>query len=240
MRNQASPDWLDKTGFGVIGKFTLEDGEELTAEIVDYSEDTNELIVEPIAAVETHGKGKQSTCAIEVERVLSFVPEPRSLHAWPHSDPCRIRGFYLSRFTVLASLFLGSTVGSLVLFVTLMNSEPFRLQELSAVSYTFAVVWLTFAAHRNAPPFLFSCPAVRSQLPTLLWRHIGFLLVLFLLQTSALSIRLGLPAWWNAKDRKGGTPFEILLILLCFGLGFAEVYKSRSLLKRAHAEFRDS
>ena len=237
MPNQASPDWLDKTGFGVIGKFTLNDGEELTAEILDYREDTNELIVEPIATVARNGTGKQTTRAIEVDHVLSFDPEPRSSHAWPHSDPCRTGGSSLSRLTVLASLFLGSTVGSLALFVTLMDSIPYRLQELSAVSYTLSVIWLIFAAHRNTPRFLFSCPAVKPQLPTLLWRHISFLLALFVIQTAALSVRSELPPWWSMRDSKGGSPFEIFLLFLCFGLGLAEVYTSRSLLKRAHSEF---
>jgi hypothetical protein len=138
---------------------------------------------------------------------------------------------------VLTILFLGSTLGSLVLFGTLMNAEPYRLQELSAVSYTLAVVWVTFAAHRSAPRFLFSCPAVKPQLPTLLWRHLGFLVALFLLQTAALSFRLGLPAWWSSRDSKGGTPFETLLLLLCFALGFVEVYTSRSVLTRAHSDY---
>ncbi len=235
MSNHASPDWLDKTGFGVVGRFTLDDGEEVTAEIIDYSEDTNELVVEPIVTRKLHSDGVQTMRSLEIDRVLSFVPEPPSAHVWPHSDPCRTGGSSFLRLAVLASLFLGSTIGSLVLFITWMNSEPYRLQELSAVSYTLAVIWLTFAAHRDAPRFRFSCPAVKSQLPSLLRRHIGFLLALFLLQTAALSIRLALPAWWSSQDSKGGTPFQAVLLLLCLGLGFVEVYTSRSILKRAHS-----
>jgi hypothetical protein len=74
MPHQASPDWLDKTGFGVIGKFTLNDGEKLIAEIVDYSEDTNELIIEPIARVATGGSGKQMTRAIEIDACFRSTP----------------------------------------------------------------------------------------------------------------------------------------------------------------------
>lgn len=228
---------MDRTGFGAIGKFVLSDGEELSAEIVDYSEDTNELIVQPIDTMATDGIGKQTTRAVEVDHILSFDPESRSSHAWPHSDPCRTGGSSLSRLTVLVSLFLGSTVGSVVLFVTLMDSKAYRLQELSAVSYTLSVIWLIFAAHRSAPRFLFSCPAVKPQLPTLLWRHISFLIALFVIQTAALSVRSGLPPWWSMRDSKGGSPFEILLLFLCVGLGLAEVYTSRSLLKRGHSEF---
>lgn len=237
MPHQVSPDWLDNTGFGVIGRFTLNDGEHLVAEIFDYNENTNELIVEPISTLEAGSAGKRTVRAIEIDHVLSFDPEPRSSYAWRQSDPCRTGGFYLPRFTVLTILFLSATVGSLVLFVTLMDRTPYRLQELSAASYTLSVAWLTFAAHGQAARFLFSCPAVKPNLSMLIRRHIGFLLALFLLQTVALSTLPRLPAWWSSIDSRGATPFEILLLLLCFGLGIAEVYTNRSILKHAHSEF---
>lgn len=235
MLGEAAPDWMDKTGFGVIGRFALDDGEQLTAEIVGYDEDVNALLVQPLSTRDLHVEGEGTPRAIVIENVVSFDPEPRSAQAWPHSDPCRTEGFSLLRFCVLASLFLGSTVGSLALFVALMNSQPYRLQELSQVPYTLGVVWLTFAAHRSAPRFLLSCPAVKPQLLTLFWRHICFVLALFLLETTALSIRLGLPTWWTLRDSKGRTPFEMVLMLLCIGLAFAEVYTNRSTLKRAHS-----
>lgn len=236
MPHSASPDWLDKTGYGVIGSFTLNGGEHVKAEIVDYDEETNELVVEPITSTEAHGHGERPTRAIAIDQVLSFDPEPRSSQTWLHSDPCRTAGFSFSRFTLLAGLFLGSTIGSLVLFITRMNSEPYRLQELSALPYTLAVVWLTFAAHRDAPRFLFSCPAVKPQLPHLMLRHVCFLMALCSLQTAALAVRPSLRAGWNLRDSRGETPFEITLLLLCFGLGFVEIYTSRSLLKRAHSD----
>lgn len=235
MPHQVSPDWLDKTGFGVVGRFTLNGDEHLTAEIVDYNESTNEIIVEPISTDEAGSYGKRTVRAIEIDHVLSFDPEPRSSYAWRQSDPCRTGGFSLPRFTVLTILFLSATVGSIVLFITLMNREPYRLQELSAVSYTLSVAWLTFAAHREAPRFLFSCPAVKPKLSTLIRRHIGFLLALFLLQTAALSTLPRLPAWWSSIDSRVGTPFETVLLLLCFGLAIAEVHTNRSILKRAHS-----
>jgi hypothetical protein len=84
---------------------------------------------------------------------------------------------------------------------------------------------------------MFTCPAVQPQFSRLLGRHLGFLVVLFVLQTAALAARPNLPAWWNIADRKGTTPFDLALALLCFGLGYAQVFTNRSLLDRAHREF---
>ncbi len=84
---------------------------------------------------------------------------------------------------------------------------------------------------------MFTCPAVQSLFTRLLWRHLGFLVLLFALQTAALASRPNLPDWWNTEDRKGATPFDLALILLCFGLGYAQVFTNRSLLDRAHRDF---
>jgi hypothetical protein len=52
-----------------------------------------------------------------------------------------------------------------------------------------------------------------------------------------LAARTDLPEWWNMKDRKGATPFDLVLMLVCVGLGYVQVFTSRSLLDRAHREF---
>lgn len=62
-----------------------------------------------------------------------------------------------------------------------------------------------------------------------------FLIALFALQTAALAMRPNLPDWWNTGAK--GTPFEIALILLCLGLGYAQVFTNRRRLDRAHREF---
>jgi hypothetical protein len=46
-----------------------------------------------------------------------------------------------------------------------------------------------------------------------------------------------LPPWWNIEDRKGATPFDLAMALLCFGLAWLQVLTNRSLLERAHREF---
>lgn len=141
----------------------------------------------------------------------------------------------------MTTIFLSLTVGSLPLFL-LLTSKPYGLQAASIITYTLFELFFTFArtgskGGPDLPPFKFKCPAVRQQIPRLLWRHLGFLFALYALQTAMLAVRTHLSEWWNTKDSTGGTPFDLALILLCFGLGYAQVFTSRSLLDRAHREF---
>src|SRR5215472_17749744 len=82
-----------------------------------------------------------------------------------------------------------------------------------------------------------TCSRVRrsTQVSSLLWRHVGFLVALFALQTLALAVRPNLPDWRNTDRR--GTPFEIALLFVCVGLRYAQVFTNRRLLDRAHREF---
>jgi Ca2+/Na+ antiporter len=168
-------------------------------------------------------------------------PQSRAAQPWPHSDPCQGRSFSFARFVLMAALFLCMTVGSLPLFFLLMK-RPYGLQAASMIVYTIFAVFFTFArtgtrTGKDLPPYMFTCPAVQPQFPRLLGRHLGFVVVLFALQTAALAARPNLPDWWNVGDRKGVTPFDLALILLCFGLGYAQVFTNRSLLDRAHRGF---
>jgi hypothetical protein len=226
---------MDKTGYGVIGRFTLNDGEQITGEIIDFSEEANELIIQPIFAAPSSTSVEPMTRAIAVGSVLSFDPESPSSLPWPHSDPCRTGSFFGLRFVLMTTLFLLSTLGSVILFALMRHRNFYWLQEASAISYTLAVTFLTFAAWGRHPLYRFTCPAVLSAFSRLLLRHAGFLLILFMLQSSALLLRPSLPVWWNMRDSKG-TPFEITLLFTCFGLGFVEVHSNRSILERAHSD----
>lgn len=86
---------------------------------------------------------------------------------------------------------------------------------------------------------MFTCPAVQPQLFRLLWRHLGFLVALFALQTGALAVRPHLPAWWNTDSggSRSGPPFELALLFLCAGLAWIQIFTNRRLLDRAHREF---
>jgi hypothetical protein len=157
---------------------------------------------------------------------------------WPDPDPCRDTSFSLARFLLMTALFLSMTVGSLPLFFLLMK-PPYGFQVASAIVYTVFEVFFTFArtgtrTGKDVPPYMFTCPAVKPQFSRLLLHHLGFLVALFALQTAALATRPSLPTWWNVADRKGVTPFDLAMALLCFGLGYVQVFTNRSLLDRAH------
>lgn len=141
----------------------------------------------------------------------------------------------------MTTLFLCMIAGGLPLFFLLID-RPYGVQSASAIVYTIFVVFFTFArtgtrTGKDLPPYMFTCPAVQFQFSRLVRRHLGFLVVLFALQTAALATRPSLPEWWNIEDRKGGTPFDLTLMLLCIGLGYAQVFTNRSLLDRAHRDF---
>jgi hypothetical protein len=172
---------------------------------------------------------------------MALQLQPHAPQPWPYSDPCRGTSFSFARFILMATLFLSMVVGSLPLFF-LLTKRPYGFQAASAIVYTVFAVFFTFArtgsrTGKDLPPYMFTCPAVQPQFSRLLLRHLGFLIALFALQTLALAIRPQLPDWWNIEDRKGAAPFDLALMLLCVGLGCAQVFTNRSLLDRAHRDF---
>jgi hypothetical protein len=233
------PRWRDKADVGTVAVLTLDDGECLTAEVRDFSDERDELIVDVVSSNRTHPKSSQRGRAIPVSRVVSFEPRSREEQPWPYSDPCRGTSFSFARFVLMATLFLCLIVGSLPLFFLLMK-RPYGFQAASAIVYTIFAVFFTFSrtgsrSGKDLPPYMFTCPAVRTQFSRLLWRHLGFLVALYALQTLALAVRPNLPDWWNFY--RGGSQFEIALLILCFGLGYVQVFANQSLLNGEHLEF---
>lgn len=70
-----------------------------------------------------------------------------------------------------------------------MEDRPYGLQQASAIVYTLAVTFLTFAHTRDFKPYYFTCPAVRTQIARLIYRHVCFLVALFAVQTAAFRLR---------------------------------------------------
>jgi hypothetical protein len=239
-----APEWLEKADFGSVGIFVLEDRERITAEVIGLNKGGDRLSVRVISPDSPPPNGRRNHRTIPLHRIVSFEPQPDLMAQWPFADPCRDVSLSNPRFIVLTTIFLCLIVGSLPLFLVLV-SRPYGLQKASIITYTLFEVFFTFArtgggiSGPNVPPFKFTCPAVEPQIPRLLWRHLGFLLALFVLQTSMLAARPHLPAWWNTPDRKGATPFDAALYLLCFGLAWTQVRTNRSLLDRAHREFSE-
>jgi Ca2+/Na+ antiporter len=141
----------------------------------------------------------------------------------------------------MSAICLCMTVGCMLLFVPLRNA-PYGLQVSSLVFYTLFVLFFTFATTGsrgggNVPGYKFTCPAVEPQIPRLLWRHLICLVALYVLETGALAVHPHLPDWWNIQDKKGSTPFEIVVLLLGIGLAMAQILTNKSLLNRAHRKF---
>lgn len=150
------------------------------------------------------------------------------------SDPCLTRDYIsLPRLVVFALLFLTFIGGAI--FLALLEYRPYRIQFISMVMYTAAVVLYTFSRNRNgAQPFLLSCPVVRRELPRLIRRHLGFLAALFIAQTTAFKLRPNLPAHWVTPSSRDASPFALILGFFCLCLGVAQVLSNRSLLEGAH------
>ncbi len=226
-----------KVDVDTVAVLTLDDGECMTAEIREFNDDRGELIVDVVSSNRPYSSSGRRRHAIPVSRVVSCEPQARAGQPWPLSDPCRGAPFSIARFVWLGALFLCPILGCVPLFLVLMK-RPYGLQEASAIVYTMWAAFFTFAATREIRPYMFTCPAVQAQVPRLLWLHLVFLVALFALQTAAVAVHPNLPDWWNTvRGRRDASPFDLALMFLCLGLGYAQVFTNRSLLDRAHREF---
>ena len=129
----------------------------------------------------------------------------------------------------------------LVMFVSFgvlltMADFAFGVQLGSILPYSAFVFLATFSAQRGQQPYFFECPIVKRVMPQLTRRHIGFLLIIVILETIALLLRRHLPASWLIAKGKDGSPFAITLCVLCIGIAGFQIFTNRSLLERAHIE----
>ena len=148
-------------------------------------------------------------------------------------DPCLTQKGSILRFTALTLLFFTMLGG--VVFLILFANRPYGIQVSSVVIYTAAVALYTFSRNRNnMQPFLLSCPVVRRQIPTLIRRHVGFLVALFLVQTTALEFRPNLPEHLITPRGTDPSLFVVILGVLCGCLALVQILSNRSLLERAH------
>jgi len=189
--------WLNNVDLNTVAELRFDDGEHLTAEILDLNDERDELTVEVIAPNPSHANSSPRRRIIPLSRVVSCEPRARTEQVWPYSDPCRVRFFSTGRFVLLGTPFLSWTIGSLPLYLFLIN-RPYGVQEESVIAYSIFVVFFTFAATgsiagKTLRPYMFTCPAVRTQASRLIWRHLGFLVLLFAFQTLALAVRPSMP-----------------------------------------------
>lgn len=223
-----------------VGLLTLDDGECLIADILEINNNRDNLTVNAVSGTPTDTGSIEWGRSIPVSRVVSFEPRSRSEQKWPLCDPCRSWRLSGSDSILVVAFFLAVVFGGLILYFA-VSEWPYGFQAVSAVAYTAFEAFFTFRATRGFnSTYALNCPAVRTQFPHLLWRHIGFLAVLVTLQTLAITVRPNLPEWWNSKGagRRSSTPFEDVSLLAYVVLAFTQVITNRSRLDRAHQEYK--
>jgi hypothetical protein len=148
-------------------------------------------------------------------------------------DPCLTQKGSILRSAVLTLLFF-TMLGGLG-FLILFANRPYGIQVSSIAIYTAAVALYTFSRNRNnMQPFLLSCPVVRSQIPLLIRRHVGFLAATFVVQTTAIELRPNLPEYLITPRLTDASLFAVILSVLCGCLEVVQVLSNRSLLEHAH------
>ena len=136
---------------------------------------------------------------------------------------------------MLTICFLTMLLGSIAVYYWLQGFS-FRLQAATAVGETAAVILYTFSKNRgNNPPYLYSCPIVQSQFPTLIRRHILFLFGIVVLETVAFELRSHLSTWWLTSAGRNETPFIAVLAILIGIIAVVQITTNRSLLESAHS-----
>lgn len=151
-------------------------------------------------------------------------------------DPCLTQKGSILRYVVLTLLFF-TMLGSIFSLLLLAN-RPYGIQLTSIVIDTAAVALYTFSRNRNnMQRFLLSCPVVRGESPRLIRRHLGFLAVLLMVQTTALKLRPNLPASFTMPRGTDPSLFAIILGVLCGSLAVVQVLSNRAVLERAHGSW---
>lgn len=151
------------------------------------------------------------------------------------TDPCSAENsFSAGRFFAFFLLFVvGFGVAGILFF--LLGETSYGVQLATAVSYTAAVIIYGFARNRGGiQAFLFTCPVVVSQYPRLLKRHVGFLAVVIVFETTALQAKPHLSGWWFTSSGRNWTPFFTAVALPVMALAITEIMTNRGVLKRAH------
>lgn len=225
--------WVDK-----LAILSLKGGESTTVHVLYVDRKGCDLIVDVLSSNRPYPDSEHRAFPIPFRRILSVCPAPAGLsprRPLPSPDPCRAEYGSLDRILLFGPVVLFMVFGSLFLFIFL-EDLPYGIQLASIISYTTAVFLITFSAQKRQQRYLFTCPVVHSQLSRLAQRHVGFLAILFVLQTAALSLRSRMPANWFVASGRNMPPFTLALFILCMGLGFTQVFTNRSLLERAHLE----
>lgn len=166
---------------------------------------------------------------LTVEKLRGHYPsEPPS-----NDDKGEARGSVLQEFG-----FLGIPVGlvlALALYFALAN-RPFRIQVATLVGYTVFVFVFLFSNVRSSRGYDLRQEGVRRTIPHLSAVHAAFLAMVFMGLTVALWLRPSLPSFWIVgRGRRGGSWFDISLLLMGSVTCMFEVHICRKILSRSVA-----
>jgi hypothetical protein len=157
-----------------------------------------------------------------------YPPEPAE-----NDDQRESRGSLLQEFG-----FLGVPVGlftALALFFVLAGNH-FATQVAILFAYSVYVFFFLFSNLRSSKGYDLSQEAVRQTIPHLLAIHAAFLALVFVGLTVALWLRPALPpAWTVERGRRGGSWFDVSLLLIGFATCMFQIHICRKILSRSVA-----
>src|SRR5260370_8899143 len=88
MADAELPQWLDEVDVGTVAVLTLDDGECLTADILNLNHECDKLIVDVVSSNRPYTKNHKRSRAIPASRVGSFQAPPLWDQPSPYPYPC--------------------------------------------------------------------------------------------------------------------------------------------------------
>lgn len=157
-----------------------------------------------------------------------YLAEPK-----PNDDEGGSRGSLLQEFGFLC-IPVGLVLALVLYFV--LADKHFGIQAATLVGYTVYVFFYLFADVRSSKGYDLRQEAVRQTIPYLLAIHAAFLAVVFVGLKVGLWLRPVLPPLWIVeRGRRGGSWFDVSLLLIGVGTCMFQIHICRMILCRSVA-----
>jgi hypothetical protein len=158
-----------------------------------------------------------------------------------HSDPEKVSGFgVLKELAPIVAIPL-VTMGAALLAGYTLRDNPWRIQIVSPILHTYAVFLFVFCdtgsrGGRDLKGYSLREKTVRENLPLIFYIHVGFLAVMFAVETSAILLRPHLSrflAWEMGKSEPFLDCFDLIVFLTGIAIMATQIAISRRILGRA-------
>jgi hypothetical protein len=225
--------WVDK-----LVVLSLKNGESTIAHVLYVDRRRCDLFIDVISSNRSYPDSERRAFTIPFGRILSVRSAPPGVsprRPLPSLDSCYADYGALDRIFLFLPIIL-LFVLSIVLFAAFLTDLSWGTPIASLTIYTELMILMTFSAQRGQQRYLFKCRVVRSLIPELLKRHLGFSATLFVLETAALDLRPHFSVWWLTANGRNIPPFYLGLFIFLAALGMTQAITNRSLLQRAHLE----